>query len=425
MKYYGGDDNGDIDNIDIDTKGRISLLETCLDVYDLDGSKWSVNVQSLSGAIAILYVYYAILKPHECLMGLVLPHVHLMDIRLIQKKISAVSAYFKPVSCRLDEKTDRIKILGSVLITSHGQVLIWGGEDVSRNCLQWQNIKELSLNFLDKLDELNIKYNAMITDSASQNQAASLVVSSQKAIQIISFLNRSVYFMAKLRDEQKFKYNKYFALLLPCATCWNSHYHCYSNACFKICSSEFEADDNYTGNDENDIEMPLEMCRIIANEDWWKDIKKLEKLLLPFCGALNKLQTDNACLHDMWKEYPDQNLSARMTIRLEKHWQIWEQPLLLLSFILHPEYYDKIFLQDNTSISIANLSEWMIYYFCVWFKKVPDTLLGELQNYHRQNFPFHNISLKQFNDGVLGFWDFVSAYTPDLNIFSTKYLQYA
>ncbi|CAJ0831029.1 17783_t:CDS:2 [Entrophospora sp. SA101] len=103
MKYYGGDDNGDIDNIDIDTKGvsitnnykidgnfgllfrkgyrgdrhsggRISLLETCLDVYDLDGSKWSVNVQSLSGAIAILYVYYAILKPHECLMGLVLPH---------------------------------------------------------------------------------------------------------------------------------------------------------------------------------------------------------------------------------------------------------------------------------------------------------------------------------------------------------------
>jgi hypothetical protein len=175
------------------------------------------------------------------------------------------------------------EILGSVLITSDGQVLIWGGEDVSGNRLQWQNIKELSLNFLDKLDELNIKYNAMITDSASQNQAAryvfkiyffiqlfviltlifcrkrlalerrdvffgpcfahqtnlivgeifkessGLVVSSEKAIQIISFLNRSVYFMAKLRDEQKFKYNKYFALLLPCATRWNSHYHCYTS----------------------------------------------------------------------------------------------------------------------------------------------------------------------------------------------------
>nr|CAG8596430.1 2248_t:CDS:2 [Entrophospora candida] len=283
----------------------------------------------------------------------------------------------------------------------------------------WKNIKkqeilELSLNFLDRLDELNIKYNAMITDSASQNQAASLVVSSEKAIQIISFLNRSVYFMEKLHDEQKFKYNKYFAVLLPCATCWNSHYHCYSSLLrtkfalkmlvSKYAPREFEADDNYTGNDENDREMPLGICRIIANEDWWKDIKKLEKLLLPFCGALNKLQTDNACLHDvlhcfayfykMWKEYPDQNLSARMITCLEKCWQIWEQPSLLLSFILHPEYHDKIFLQDNTSISIAKLSEWMIYYFCVWFKKVPDILLGELQNYHRQNFLFHNISLK-------------------------------
>nr|CAG8612558.1 9116_t:CDS:2 [Entrophospora candida] len=365
------------------------------------------------------------------------------------------------------------EILGSVLITSHGQVLIWGGEDVSRNRLQWQNIKELSLNFLDKLDELNIKYNAMITDSASQNQAArkrlaperrdvffgpcfahqtnlivgeifkessSLVVSSEKAIQIISFLNRSVYFMAKLRDEQKFKYNKYFALLLPCATRWNSHYHCYSSLLrtkfalkmlvSKYAPIEYEADDNYTGNDENDRKMPLEICRIVDDEDWWRDIKKLEKLLLPFCGALNKLQTDNARLHDvlhcfayfykMWKEYPDQNLGAGMIIRLEKRWQIWEQPLLLLSFILHPEYRDKIFLQNNTSISIAKLSEWMIYYFCVWFKKAPDTLLGELQNYRRQNFPFHNISLKQFNDGVLGFWDFVSAYTPDLSMFSIK-----
>ncbi|CAJ0646845.1 7608_t:CDS:2 [Entrophospora sp. SA101] len=108
--------------------------------------------------------------------------------------------------------------------------------------------------------------------TTSQNQAA-----------------RSVYFMAELHDEQKFKHNKYFALLLPCAICWNSHYHCYSSMLrvkfalkllvSKYAPSEFEADDNYTGNDDNDRELPLETCRIIANEDWWRDIKKLEKLL--------------------------------------------------------------------------------------------------------------------------------------------------
>ena len=64
------------------------------------------------------------------------------------------------------------EIMGSVLITSDGQVLIWGGEDVSRNRLRWEEIKEFSLNFLRDLDKKNIKYNAIITDSASQNQAA-------------------------------------------------------------------------------------------------------------------------------------------------------------------------------------------------------------------------------------------------------------
>jgi len=62
--------------------------------------------------------------------------------------------------------------MGSVLITSDGQVLIWGGEDISRSRVQWEEIKEFTLSFLSNLDKDNIKYNAVITDSASQNQAA-------------------------------------------------------------------------------------------------------------------------------------------------------------------------------------------------------------------------------------------------------------
>lgn len=64
------------------------------------------------------------------------------------------------------------EIMGSVLITSDGQVLVWGGEDISKNRVQWEEIKKFTLNFLSDLDEKNIKYNAVITDSASQNQAA-------------------------------------------------------------------------------------------------------------------------------------------------------------------------------------------------------------------------------------------------------------
>jgi hypothetical protein len=122
----------------------------------------------------------------------------------------------------------------------------------------------------------------------------------------------------------------------------------------------------------------------------------------------------------VWQEYSDQDLGKKMILRLEKRWYIWEQPLLLISFLLHPEYRDNFLVQDNQSISFAQLSEWMIYYFCAWFGRMPTTLLGELQNFRKQDFPFNNISLKQFRNGILGFWDFVSAYAPGLSTFSTR-----
>ncbi len=62
----------------------------------------------------------------------------------------------------------------------------------------------------------------------------------------------------------------------------------------------------------------------------------------------------------------------------------------------------------------------MIYYYCVWFNQMPTTLLGELQDYKKQNFLFNNISLTQFCDGILGFWDFASDYASNLSAFSTK-----
>ncbi len=58
-------------------------------------------------------------------------------------------------------------------------------------------------------------------------ESPNLINAFVKAIQIIIYLNRSVYFTARLHDEQKIKYNKYYTLLLLCATHWNSHYYCY------------------------------------------------------------------------------------------------------------------------------------------------------------------------------------------------------
>lgn len=84
-RYYGG-------NEFIDMSENL-CRKRALEAFDLDSDKWGVNVQPLSGktkglcnwmttntnsfyigAPANLYVYGALLKPHERLMGLDLPH---------------------------------------------------------------------------------------------------------------------------------------------------------------------------------------------------------------------------------------------------------------------------------------------------------------------------------------------------------------
>ena len=65
-RYYGG--NQFID------QAELLCQERALDLFGLNSSKWGVNVQPLSGAPANLYVYSALMKPHDRLMGLDLPH---------------------------------------------------------------------------------------------------------------------------------------------------------------------------------------------------------------------------------------------------------------------------------------------------------------------------------------------------------------
>ncbi|KAH6595573.1 hypothetical protein BASA61_003764 [Batrachochytrium salamandrivorans] len=98
-RYYGG-------NEFIDCAERLCQARA-LEAFQLDPAKWGVNVQSLSGAPANLYVYSALMKPHDRLMGLDLPHGgHLSHgYQTPAKKISAVSTYFETMPYRLDEET--------------------------------------------------------------------------------------------------------------------------------------------------------------------------------------------------------------------------------------------------------------------------------------------------------------------------------
>lgn len=101
-RYYGG--NQHIDEIELLCQKR------ALEAFGLDSEKWGVNVQCLSGSPANLQAYQAIMRPHDRLMGLDLPHGgHLSHgYQTPQRKISAVSTYFETFPYRVDLKTGLI-----------------------------------------------------------------------------------------------------------------------------------------------------------------------------------------------------------------------------------------------------------------------------------------------------------------------------
>ncbi|RMJ23307.1 hypothetical protein PHISP_05830 [Aspergillus sp. HF37] len=98
-RYYGGNEH--IDTIELTCQAR------ALTAFNLDSEKWGVNVQCLSGSPANLQVYQALMRPHDRLMGLDLPHGgHLSHgYQTPSKKISAISTYFETFPYRVNLET--------------------------------------------------------------------------------------------------------------------------------------------------------------------------------------------------------------------------------------------------------------------------------------------------------------------------------
>ncbi|KHN26165.1 Serine hydroxymethyltransferase, mitochondrial [Glycine soja] len=101
-RYYGGNEYIDM--------AETLCQKRALEAFRLDPAKWGVNVQSLSGSPSNFQVYTALLKPHERIMALDLPHGgHLSHgYQTDTKKISAVSIFFETMPYRLNESTGYI-----------------------------------------------------------------------------------------------------------------------------------------------------------------------------------------------------------------------------------------------------------------------------------------------------------------------------
>jgi hypothetical protein len=49
----------------------------------------------------------------------------------------------------------------------------------------------------------------------------------------------------------------------------------------------------------NEIYLNDNICKILLDNDWWNTIETLQEILMPYCGVLNKLQSDKARLFEL------------------------------------------------------------------------------------------------------------------------------
>lgn len=170
--------------------------------------------------------------------------------------------------------------------------------------------------------------------------------------------------------------------------------------------------------------LPDDIADSINDSEFWTTLFSLQDLLYPLCGFLNKLQKDTARLYEVvhcfaytvkiFSEYYDQDFSEKMISRMEKRWRDWEQPLLLLSIVLHPSYKLLKFRLTVNNLTWTHIGQWLKYYYLAFFGIPAKTILSELINYKRGDDPYDNESFSHFRGNVLDFWESTMGFGPEL-----------
>ncbi|CAG8790549.1 10555_t:CDS:2 [Dentiscutata erythropus] len=103
-----------------------------------------------------------------------------------------------------------------------------------------------------------------------------------------------------------------------------------------------------------------------------------------------------------------------MINRVEHRWKYWEQPLLLLSIVLHPTYKLSKFNNTVMNLTWTHIGQWLKYYFQAFFNLPSRSILSEMIKYKHEEDPYDNVSFQQFQGNLLDFWESTAGIGPEL-----------
>lgn len=178
------------------------------------------------------------------------------------------------------------------------------------------------------------------------------------------------------------------------------------------------------------LTLPREIFDIIESGTFWDQLACITEILEPYCKLLNVLQCDKARLFQVvhslsylvqfWQKCSDSVLATQLITRLERRWEGWEQPLLLLSCLLHPEYRMKKFSSTCSKVNYSEFGRWLMYYYRAWSGKEPTCILREFDDFRLEKYPFDRDTYRQFNGDVWRYWGYVSVSTNELGFVACR-----
>ncbi|CAJ0828859.1 16110_t:CDS:2 [Entrophospora sp. SA101] len=260
------------------------------------------------------------------------PHIKLPDRKTLSTKLlnDAVKEYDNVMleKLRLDQigvtlmfdgwtNVRQQELMGCVLLMSDGEPCVWQAMDISSERDTMFEVMTKTEELISKLIDMKITLLSIVTDSApSYNASRQFKNTSGNALKVSAYFKdaRHKYFIGQLRDIQKELYSKYIQLALPCNTRWNSQHNCFKSLIATKNALRSLAIKFDPSSSTNTLKISHEI-----------DKARLYEVL--HCYAY---------LYQFWKSYSDELLASRILSRLENRWSLWEQPLLILSWLLHP-----------------------------------------------------------------------------------------